>query len=113
MYSHLQALIRKFLNQSGGAVLPTFVIALIPIMASVGAAVDFSRVNSVRTNLQTALDAAVLAGARDGTATATIAAMEMFKANVQPKDATVADPSFTRTDSGKVTGSVSAVLQTT
>src|SRR5215210_5234956 len=98
MYLRLQNLIGRFLTQSEGAVLPTFVIALLPVVATVGAATDFSRANAVRTHLQSALDTAVLAGARDGTANAPVAAMDMFKANVQPKDATVPDPTFTRSD---------------
>jgi Flp pilus assembly protein TadG len=44
----------------GGNVAVTFAIALIPILAFVGAAVDFSRGNAVKASLQAALDSTAL-----------------------------------------------------
>jgi hypothetical protein len=55
----------RFIKRADGAIAPTFAFALIPIATAVGAAVDYSRANNVRTELQAALDSAVLAGAQD------------------------------------------------
>src|SRR5213595_952240 len=49
-----------------GNIAMTFALMIIPLMAGVGAAIDYSRANSAKSALQTALDAGLLAGARDG-----------------------------------------------
>ncbi|MDQ2955024.1 MAG: pilus assembly protein TadG-related protein, partial [Pseudomonadota bacterium] len=67
LFTALGSLGRTFLRQSGGGVGPMLALALVPIVGAVGAAVDFSRASDVRTKLQAAVDAAVLAGAHDGT----------------------------------------------
>ena len=50
---------RLWTNRDGG-VAPMLALAAIPIMGFVGAAIDFSRAASVRTAMQTALDATAL-----------------------------------------------------
>lgn len=45
-----------------GSVATIFGLALVPVMVSVGVAVDYARLSSARTSLQAALDSAVLAG---------------------------------------------------
>src|SRR5688572_13327981 len=50
--------------QSGNVVL-TFALATLPIIGSVGAAVDYSRANSAKASLQAAIDAAGLILSRD------------------------------------------------
>jgi Flp pilus assembly protein TadG len=59
------ASLRRFLRAREGNVAIIFGLALIPIVASVGAAIDFSRANSVKTDLQASLDAAALMLSRD------------------------------------------------
>ncbi|MBI4275087.1 MAG: pilus assembly protein [Rhizobiales bacterium] len=49
-----------FRRDRGGNVAITFALVLIPIVVSVGAAIDYSRANSVKAHLQAATDAAVL-----------------------------------------------------
>ena len=44
----------------GGNVTLTFALALVPIVGLVGAAVDYSRANSARTQMQAALDSTAL-----------------------------------------------------
>ena len=44
--------------------MPIFALAIIPVIGLVGAAVDYSRANSLRTAVQSALDATALAMAR-------------------------------------------------
>ena len=51
---------RLFFNDRGGSVAPLLGIVLIPLMAAVGAAVDYSRATNVRTGLQAALDSTSL-----------------------------------------------------
>ncbi len=57
--------LRLFCTARGGNVLITFTLALIPIMASVGAAVDYSRANSDKAAMQAAVDATALMLSKD------------------------------------------------
>jgi Flp pilus assembly protein TadG len=57
-------LLSRFMQDRSGGVAPMFAIAVIPVLGLVGAAVDYSRANSVRAGLQSALDATSLAMAK-------------------------------------------------
>ncbi len=57
-------LFSRFLKNRRGGVAPMFAIAVVPIFGLVGAAVDYSRANSVRTGMQSAIDATALAMAK-------------------------------------------------
>ena len=57
----------SFLKDRSGGVAPLLALAAIPIMGSVGAAVDYSRANSARTAMQAAADSAALFIARNMT----------------------------------------------
>ena len=57
--------IHRFRSAREGNVAIIFAIALIPLLGFVGAAIDYSRANRVRTQLQIALDATVLMMARN------------------------------------------------
>jgi Flp pilus assembly protein TadG len=50
--------IRRFRRSEGGNVLLTFALLLIPLMAAIGAAVDYGRANNYRSQLMAAADAA-------------------------------------------------------
>ena len=54
----------RFLKDCRGGVAPMFAIAVIPMFGLVGAAVDYSRANSVRAGMQSAIDATSLAMAK-------------------------------------------------
>src|SRR5215207_7955283 len=56
--------LRSFLRDRRAGVAPMFALAIIPVIGLVGAAVDYSRANSIRTKVQSALDATALAMAR-------------------------------------------------
>ena len=58
-------LARRFKTETRGNVVLTFTLLLIPLMGAVGAAVDYSRANSMRTALQAAVDAAGLMVAKE------------------------------------------------
>ncbi len=62
----LQRLWGEFRRREDGQIAVIFALATLPIAIAVGAAIDYSRGNQVRTHLQTALDSAVLAAAIDG-----------------------------------------------
>ena len=55
----------RFAPARGGNVAITFAIAVIPILAFVGAAVDYSRANSMKASLQAALDATALMSSKN------------------------------------------------
>ena len=57
-------LLRSYLQDRRASVVPMFALAIIPIIGLIGAAVDYSRANSIRTAVQAALDATALAMAR-------------------------------------------------
>lgn len=53
-------LTKRFLSDRCGAIAPLFALVMVPVMAMVGAAVDYSRANAARTALQAALDSTAL-----------------------------------------------------
>jgi Flp pilus assembly protein TadG len=57
----------RFVRADGGNVAITFAIAILPILAFVGAAIDYSRANNARTAMQAALDSAALMISKDAT----------------------------------------------
>src|SRR2546430_15925669 len=57
-------LFSRFLRDRRGSVAPMFAIAVIPMIGLTGAAIDYSRANSVRTGMQAAIDATALAMAK-------------------------------------------------
>lgn len=50
-------LFTRFARNSDGGATPLLALALLPLMAATGAAIDYSRANSTRTAIQSALDA--------------------------------------------------------
>src|ERR1043165_5378508 len=95
-----------------GSVAAMFALALVPVIGLVGAAVDYSAANSARTNLQAALDAALLAGAKDGSANWTTAALNVFNANLNAKLARNVTPTLQLTSTRAYTGRVTAMVRT-
>jgi len=69
MRSKLFIIVRKgwraFQRARGGNVLITFGLASLPIVAAVGAAVDYAHANSIKAAMQSALDSTALIVARD------------------------------------------------
>jgi len=80
-------MLKRFLrNCEGGAALMAS-LAMVPLVGSVGAAVDLSRATSLRSNMQAALDASAIAMAKDARNVAAAQLSEnannYFKANFQ------------------------------
>src|SRR5215212_11562130 len=89
-----RGLLNKFRRNEDGQVAVIFGLAILPLAAAVGAAVDYSHAGQVRTSLQKAMDSAVLAAAIDGTANWQTAAMNAFRGNLNAKDSAVGTPTF-------------------
>jgi Flp pilus assembly protein TadG len=85
--------IKSFWDDRRGGTAILFGLMLLPLMAAVGAAVDYSRAANVRTAMQAAADAAALLLARDGVALSNnrlaARAREVFLANFHRRDARV------------------------
>jgi hypothetical protein len=90
-----QGLLGEFQRREDGQVAVMFALAILPLAAAVGAAVDYSHGNQIRTSLQKALDSAVLAAAIDGSSSWRTAALNSFNSNVNAKGGTLGTPTFT------------------
>jgi hypothetical protein len=99
----------RFHRRSEGSVLPLFALAAFPILGLMGASIDYGRAADVRAKLQAALDSAVLAGARDGTASWDQVALNVFDASA---DGLVATPTFVANGGGSYSGSVTLGVPT-
>jgi Flp pilus assembly protein TadG len=56
--------LHRFLKDRRGGVAPMFALAIVPVLGLTGAAIDYSRANSIRAGMQSALDATSLAMAK-------------------------------------------------
>ena len=114
MFTRMRAALRKscfsFKHDAEGSVVSTFALSLVPLVGLVGAAVDYSAASNARTSLQVALDAALLAGAKDGTTSWADTALNTFNANLNPKTATNVHPTFQLTSARGYTGTVTATV---
>jgi hypothetical protein len=99
-------------RETAASVMPTFAVAIIPLFALMGAAVDYSGANRIKSKLQSSLDAAVLAGARDDTASWSVKATNTFNATFQSPMGITATPSFVMNQDGSFTGTVTAPYNT-
>lgn len=113
-FAYVSTLISQFRDRVDGSIAPTAALLLIPVMTAAGAAIDYSRANNFRSGMQTALDAALLAGAHDGTDSWSQVAMKIFNANLaaQGKTGTAATPSFTQESAAVYKGVVSGSVPT-
>jgi len=67
-------MLQRFIKSRAGSVAPMFAIAAIPLIGAMGAAIDYSRAATVRTQLLAAADAASLGAVRKSSAAMTAAA---------------------------------------
>src|SRR5215203_6778844 len=92
-----------------GSVAQIFALALIPVAFMAGAAIDYTRSVAERSELQVAVDAAVLAGAKDASQTWTTTAANVFKAAYKG----TASAGFTKDAQGAYVGTAAASVPTT
>lgn len=104
-------LIRRLITNCDGGVAPMLALAAIPVMASMGAALDYSRANAARTAMQAALDAAVLmVSQQPGNANAARAYFDaVFSGQVQNLEVSVTTGSGS--DGTVVTGTASGAVK--
>ncbi|MBV1696625.1 MAG: hypothetical protein KGP27_19360 [Hyphomicrobiales bacterium] len=55
----------RFTSAQDGAVIPTFAVGLVVVVAMIGLAVDWGRTTTVRSRMQASLDSAVIAAAKN------------------------------------------------
>lgn len=80
-------LLRRFTGDAGGNVAIIFAVALVPMIALAGAAVEYSSISNARAKLQAAADAAALAATRSygkSWADRQRIATDTFESNLQP-----------------------------
>jgi Flp pilus assembly protein TadG len=100
----------RFIRDSEGSLASMFALSLVPLAGLVGAAVDYSSAVNVRTRLQAGLDAALLAGAKDGSTSWADTALNTFNSNVKPGLATSINPTFQLTSTRAYMGTVTATV---
>jgi Flp pilus assembly protein TadG len=79
-WTKLRRALTAFAGARGGNVALTFAMATLPIIGGVGAAVDFSRANSIKTAMQAALDSTALMLSKEA-ATATASQLQTDATN--------------------------------
>src|SRR4029079_10835968 len=90
LFSHLSNMLQAFRLANCGNVAMTFGLAFVPAVGLTGAAIDYSRTNSVKAGMQTALDATALMLAKEaptaGQAKVAADAPKYFAANFNRSD---------------------------
>jgi hypothetical protein len=87
-----------------------FAFAAIPVIGAIGAAVDFSKISDVKSQMQNALDAAVLAGVTQASANQVSTASAVFSGDFSAKFAGSSTPSFTQNANGSLSGTASTSI---
>jgi Flp pilus assembly protein TadG len=108
MRAHFNRLLSRFLRNRRGSVAQAFALALLPVTFAGGASYDYSNATKERARLQAAIDAAVLAGAKDGSSSWTAKAADVFKAAYKG----IAATQFSKDSSGVYIGTATASVQT-
>src|SRR3954462_721189 len=103
---------RRLCSHTEASIATTFALALIPIVTAVGAAIDYSRASSAQAYLQSALDSALIAGAKDATSNWAQIAQNVFTGNLATKNLSASTPTFTSETDSNYTGSVTASVPT-
>jgi hypothetical protein len=93
-------------------VLPLLALLALPLLAGLGAGIDYSRATAARAQIQAALDTSLLAGAKDGSANWSSVVLDVFTSNANTVGASVAAPSFTIDQSGTYRATVSGAMAT-
>ena len=79
----LRGTVLDFISNAKASALPLFALLAVPIVAAIGAAVDYSRATAVRAQMQAQIDSALLAGAKDASGGWNEIALNIFNASPQ------------------------------
>ena len=85
----------RFLKDRRGGVTPMFALAIVPVVGFVGASIDYSRANSIKAGMQSALDATALAMAK--------LAPTLTQADLQTKSTAYFNAMFNHADAKSMT----------
>ncbi|HTO62159.1 MAG TPA: TadE/TadG family type IV pilus assembly protein [Bradyrhizobium sp.] len=110
-FEGVRHLVAEFGRAREGNLAVIFSLAAIPIIGAMGAAVDFSTANDVKTQLQNALDAAVLAGATQTSAKQVSIATAVFNGDFVTKYGNTGSASFTQNANGSLSGTATSTVQ--
>jgi hypothetical protein len=108
----LQNSLRTFIRSPHGGVAPLFALLAIPMLAGIGAAVDYSRAAAVRTQLQVQIDSALLAGVKDASTNWNQVALNLFNGSPHTIGAAIDAPSFAVDGNGNYRATVTASVPT-
>jgi Flp pilus assembly protein TadG len=105
-------LIAGFGKANAGNVAMIFAIAAVPIVGSIGTAVDYAQASDIKSRLQAALDAALLAGTTQPSAQQVSTASAVFSGNYSGKYGTTATAAFTQNANGSLSGTANSSVKT-
>jgi len=108
----IRDLSRRCLTERDGNIAVVFAIALVPIVVTVGAAVDFAKSGDVKAQLQKSIDAAVLAGVTQPSALQISTANNVFTGDYSGKYNTSATATFTQNSDGSLSGTATTSVDT-
>ncbi|WP_241491285.1 TadE/TadG family type IV pilus assembly protein, partial [Sphingomonas sanguinis] len=60
IFNHIRAAARRYATSTNGNVAVMFTLAILPILAFVGVAIDYTRAKNARSSMQAALDSTAL-----------------------------------------------------
>jgi Flp pilus assembly protein TadG len=110
-FARFRDLVRAFGRARDGNLAVIFALAAIPVIGAVGAAVDLSKANDVKTQLQNALDAAVLAGVTQTSAKQVSTATAVFTGDFAGKYGNTGSATFTQNANGTLSGTATSSVQ--
>jgi Flp pilus assembly protein TadG len=110
-FGRVRNLIAEFFRAKAGNVAVIFAVAVVPIIGAIGTAVDYSRASDVKSHLQAAIDAAVLAGSTQPLAQQVSTANAVFNGNYNGALGVTATTSFVQNSNGSLSGTASASVK--
>jgi Flp pilus assembly protein TadG len=108
----LHNVVASFWRMRDGNVAVTFALALIPVIGTIGAAVDYSKANDIKTQLQKALDAAVLAGVTQASSQQVATATAVFNGGFTSRYGSLASAAFTQNADNSLSGTATSSVKT-
>ncbi len=108
----LRDLAWRFGRAKDGQISMIFAITIIPILVSVGAAVDFAKSSDTRAQLQKSVDAAVLAGVTQASAQQVSTASAVFSGSFKGRFGTGTTATFTPNSDGSLSGTATTSVKT-
>jgi len=107
-FERFRRLLWDFRRARHGNMAVIFALAAIPVIGAIGAAVDLSKANDVKTTLQNSLDAAVLAGVTQSTSNQISTATALFNGDFVARFGNSATVSFTQNADGSLSGTANS-----